>query len=497
MSASPSPTPIPVKPAHAKQHGLAFWMERVVEECDRAGTKLAADPVHDLRVALRRCRSMADGVMAFDPDPSWKQMKKAGKKLFRSLGELRDAQVMHEWVNKLGSPEDPVTGILLRFLASREAQHQLEAAQALQNFDRKQWKKWSTSLPRRAARIRTGSLIFKHLALERWTEAYQLHRRALRTGSQRAWHGLRIGLKRFRYIVENFLPVQHDAWIGDLKELQDLLGEVHDLDVLWNTAVEIKAFPDPHRRHHWHSKVVEERSQRIRRYREKMVGKNSLWQVWRAELPTGKQIESAAFGRLTLWAAALDPDFRHSRHVARLALQLYDGLAIDGHKNLQRKRERDILQIAALLHEVGLSKRKKDHHKATYRMIEKLQPPLGVTPEKLRMAAVVGRYHRGALPQSRQKTLAEVPPSERRVLQKLAGILRLANALDADHHGQIQRLQVTAQNGHLLIAAQGYNPRDRMAERIAAGRHLLEMVCRRPVLVTQLAPKTAKSRAAG
>jgi len=496
MAASPSQAPIPAAPGHAKQHGLGFWMARVLEECDRAGTKLAADPVHDLRVALRRCRSMADGIMTFDPDRSWNQMKKSGRKLFRSLGELRDVQVMQEWVNKLGSPDDPVTATLLRFLASREAQHKMEAAQALQDFDRKQWKKWGASLPRRSARIRSGSLVFKHLALERWTDAYHLHQHAIRTRSKVAWHSLRIGLKRFRYIVENFLPAQHDAWIGDLKELQDLLGEVHDLDVLWSTGLEIKAFPDPESRRHWHDKVVQERGRRITQYREKMIGKNSLWPLWRAQLPTGKQIDAAALKRLTLWAAALDPDFKHSRHVARLALQLYDGMTTNGHKTPEQKRERDVLQIAALLHEVGLSKKQKGHHKASYRMIEKLIPPLGVTAEKLRMAAVVSRYHRGALPQFRQKALTEVPPSERHVAQKLAGILRLANAFDADHRAQIQRIQTSAKNGNLLIVAQGYNPRDRMAENIAAGRHLLEVVCRQPIIVKRLAPKTRKSRAA-
>jgi len=45
-----------------------------------------ADPVHDLRVALRRCRSLADGLMALDPDPDWKAMKKAGRRLFQRLG---------------------------------------------------------------------------------------------------------------------------------------------------------------------------------------------------------------------------------------------------------------------------------------------------------------------------------------------------------------------------------------------------------------------------
>jgi CHAD domain-containing protein len=486
MSASAILAPAPAKPGGKKQHGLAFWMARVSEECDRAGTNFAADPVHDLRVALRRCRSMADGLMAIDPDPSWKQMKRAGKPLFSKLGELRDVQVMQEWVNKFGSPDDPVLSTLLRFLADREARHKQEAAQALQDFDRKQWKKWSTLLPRRAARIQTGSLIFKHLALERWTEGYALHRRAVRTRSQVAWHSLRIGLKRFRYIVENFLPEQHQAWIGDLKELQDLLGEIHDFDVLWNTAREIKAFPDADAQHRWHTRILEERNRRIEQYRHKMLGKNSLWRVWRAELPAGERIELAALSRLKVWASILDPDFKHSRHVARLALQLYDGISAGANLNHGRDKERDILQVAALLHEVGLSKRQKGHHKATYRMIEKLQPPLGWTQEKLRLAAVVSRYHRGALPRPGQKTLAQISPAHRQLAVKLSGILRLANAFDADRSGRIQRLDASARNGQFVIAAQGYNPRDRLAESIAAGRHLLEMVCRRPIVVKAL-----------
>ena len=110
-------------------------MARAAQECQRAGNDLAPNPVHDLRVALRRCRSLADGLMAVDPDPDWKAMKKAGKALFSSLGELRDAQVMTEWVQKLGPPQDPETQALLDLLARREQTHKLLAAEALRTFD--------------------------------------------------------------------------------------------------------------------------------------------------------------------------------------------------------------------------------------------------------------------------------------------------------------------------------------------------------------------------
>ncbi len=199
--------------------------------------------------------------------------------------------------------------------------------EALRAFDLRQWRKWSRELPRRAARVRPGSIVFKHLALERWTEAHELHRRALRNRSQTALHQLRIGIKRFRYIVENFLPQQHQAWSSQLKELQDLLGDVHDLDVLWATASQVNAFASPESRARWHAIIHEAREKRLSRYRERMVGPESLWSVWRAELPQGKQVQAAAMARLKLWASLLDPDFAHSQRVAELARQMFEGLA--------------------------------------------------------------------------------------------------------------------------------------------------------------------------
>jgi len=487
---------MPATPAIAakspkQKAGLAVWMERALEECNHASAGFEADPVHDLRVALRRCRSMADGLMAIDPDPSWKQLKKAGKQLFSSLGDLRDMQVMEEWTRRLGDASDPVTDALLQFLLGRESQLKDEAAKALANFDHKQWKRWSASLPRRAARMRSGSLICKHLALERLTEAHNLHRRALRGQSQAAFHRLRIGIKRFRYIVENFLPEQHAAWSDDLKELQDLLGEVHDLDVLWTTALQIQACPDQESRSRWHSIITKERNARIETYKQKMAGKDSLWQVWRAELPCGKQVEAAALMRLKLWASFLDPDFRHSQHVTQLALQLYDGLR---ENDLEQRR---ILQLAALLHDVGRSKREKNHHKTSCRMIQRLNPPLGCSAATMHLAGIVARYHRGALPRAGQKTLSGLAPAQRRMVVKLAGMLRLANAFDTERNGRIQRLQVAELNGCLAIAAQGYTSRDGTAEQIAAARHLLETYYRRPILVRSLRlskPRTANRR---
>src|SRR5258707_13332115 len=86
-----------------EQRGLAYWMERVLEELDDVRTAPEADAVHDLRVAQRRCRSLARVVAEEDPDPAWPEMRKIGRKLFKQLGALGDTQVMEVWVSKLAS----------------------------------------------------------------------------------------------------------------------------------------------------------------------------------------------------------------------------------------------------------------------------------------------------------------------------------------------------------------------------------------------------------
>lgn len=475
-------------------------MERVLEECNRANIAFAPDPVHDLRVALRRCCSMADGIAAIDPHPDWKAMKKAGKRLFRRLGELRDVHVMQEWVHRLDSPGDPVTGPLLQSVASRESLLQQEAMQALAEFDRRQWQRWARTLPRRMVRFRVGSLVFRHLALERWSEAYKLHGQALRGNSQTALHRLRIRIKRFRYIVENFLPEQHAAWSDDLKQMQDVLGDVHDLDVLWPAAIRANVFPDSDARSRWQNRIQQECAKRLETYRMTMVGKDSLWQVWRSQLPDRKQTQAAALLRLKLWASLLDPDFRHSMHVAKLSLQLYDGLTTPAKASLSTAQERAILQVAALLHDVGRSKEGPEHHKASHRLIRRLPPPLGWRAPDLLTAGIVARYHCGGLPRTGQKALRGLSLKQRQDITRLAGILRLANAFDTTRDGRVRRLQVAngsrrnRQDKVLVIEAQGYSARDEQAETIAAARHLLEIVYRQAVLVKPLKKSETRNR---
>src|SRR6516225_6991847 len=308
-----------------KKSGLAYWAARVLHEADKASQDFAADPVHDLRVAIRRCRSMADGFLSVDPDPAWRQMKKLGKGLFASLGELRDTQVMMEWIERLSEEDDPLRQLLLASLRQKEEGLKLVAKEAVGNFDRGRWMELNTRLAERATRLPLEGPVFQYLALERLHDAFELHRTAMRNRSAVAYHQLRIGIKRFRYTVENFLPERHQRWSRDLRDLQDALGEVHDFDVLWGM---VKSHPEVGlaERRLWQQTISSERQKRLVLYRKKMLGKHSLWHKWRAELPQGDELAEAALEKMRTWAASLDPDNRHTRLVTRLTLDIYDGL---------------------------------------------------------------------------------------------------------------------------------------------------------------------------
>ena len=466
-----------------KRVGFDYWMQQVLVAWEQAAAGLASDPVHDLRTALRRCRSMADGIMVFDPDLAWKRMKRAGRQLFRSLGALRDTHVMAEWLRKL-APEDDVTRKqFARFLENREQELKEIALRALEQFDRKQWSLWTRELPARARRVPPDSQIFAQLALERWHEARALHRRAIRNRTNVAFHDLRIGIKRLRYTIENFLPALDEACGRDLKALQDALGDVHDLDVLWQAAVALKVFPDSATQTEWRALVERERQQRLERYRSKMVGPGSLWPVWRNQLPQPGELRAIGFQRLKIWGSFLDPSIAHSKHVRDLAIQIFDGFPLHGARRGKQESYRHILEAAALLHDVGHARTSKGHHKASARLIRKLAPPLGWAANELRIASLVARYHRGALPQETQKTFSALRNSDRWLVQFLGGILRLACACDREHDHQIRRVQVESWEPVLTVRAEGYTEATALAEHLAAARHLLEMACRRPVFV--------------
>jgi hypothetical protein len=282
--------------------------------------------------------------------------------------------------------------------------------------------------------------------------------------------------------------------------------------VLWGTAISCHIFPDEALKTAWHDRILRERTKRVDEYRLRTTGTDSLWNTWRAGLPQGPQIQEFATRRMKLWAKALDPDFAHSERVARLALELYDGLvfaglfpgksSIPGVAKSEAKGMRGSLYVAALLHDVGKSKGNKGHHKKSLELIQKHGTPLGWNAEDMALAAIVARFHCGALPRRSHKMLRDLLPDQQKDVLRLSAVLRLANALDSTHDGHVRRLKIqnadipkqrmsgflrkpaaVAKDQAVIIAAEGYADGTSTAQAVAAERYLLETVLRRPVIV--------------
>ncbi len=268
-------------------------MQRVVERAERVREEWDSEGVHDLRVALRRCRTMAEALSQVNPDSNWRKIKKSSRDLFRVLGQLRDTQVERELVKTLAPPREPVRVQLLRVLSRREKGQREAARKALDNFSLKEWKKVSRKAERKARLFPLESVVFQRLALAKLEEASELLMRARKGRSGVAWHRARIGLKHFRYIAENFLPRRYAPWAAGIKRMQDLLGEVHDLDVLRQDVRRNSSALDPALVAAWFERIQGERKLRLAEVISKTSGNASALDGWVSAFQIAHQITPA------------------------------------------------------------------------------------------------------------------------------------------------------------------------------------------------------------
>lgn len=459
-------------------------MEQVLKEMESVRSSPDADAVHDLRVAIRRCRSVAAAIEEIDPDPAWPEMRKVGRKLFRALGALRDAQVMDEWVKKLGPETDPVRAHLLAGFEAREPQLREEALRAVSKFDQREWKNLSRALRQRSRIVPAGSLAAECLALERFEGAKELHAKALRTEKPKPWHALRIGLKRFRYTVESLLPEQHAIWSDQLKRVQDLLGEVHDLDVLANLVRNSEFVETEDSLSVWAEIIGRERQECLRTYRQLTLGKTSLWNTWRAGLPTNGRVEAAAEARLRATARAADPHASRTSQVSRIAVALYEALKrADAGMAFREAPLRRILLAAARLHGAGAVNAEKSEQKAARKFVLGLPLPPGWSNEEWELLATVVRYHRGAEPSKKKGSFAKLSAEEQDRVRALSGVLRLALALRkcGAESGAGLRAEKSAET--IALRVRGLTDDIETAARLAAGKHLLEEYLGMPLIL--------------
>jgi len=129
----------------------------------------------------------------------------------------------------------------------------------------------------------------------------------------------------------------------------------------------------------------------------------------------------------------------HAQQVAHLSIRLFD-LFAPVH-NLGA-REREWLEFAALLHDIGHSIHFERHHKHSHYLITTADLD-GFDPREIEIIAEVARYHRGAPPRLRHPTFAALRPWQQRTVEKLTALLRVANSLDCTHATRVVELHAS------------------------------------------------------
>jgi exopolyphosphatase/guanosine-5'-triphosphate,3'-diphosphate pyrophosphatase len=150
------------------------------------------------------------------------------------------------------------------------------------------------------------------------------------------------------------------------------------------------------------------------------------------------------------FARACRSNERHCDQVASIAVQLFDSLQepfeIPAHG-------REILEAAALLHDVGYLIHHAKHHKHAYHLI--MHGDLrGFSPGEVELIANVARYHRRALPKKKHPNFRRLDRADRLLVRQLAGILRIADGLDRTHGRNVSQVRAEVTDGGVCVVVE-------------------------------------------
>lgn len=128
----------------------------------------------------------------------------------------------------------------------------------------------------------------------------------------------------------------------------------------------------------------------------------------------------------------------HSRHVAVMSLQLFDAFQ----KDLKLEEgDRELLEYAALMHDIGYYINYRKHHKHALYIIRHADLR-GFTEDEINIMAHTARYHRRTVPKKRHYLYKQLSKKLRKRIEKLAALLRLADGLDRSHYQNVQELEI-------------------------------------------------------
>jgi exopolyphosphatase/guanosine-5'-triphosphate,3'-diphosphate pyrophosphatase len=144
----------------------------------------------------------------------------------------------------------------------------------------------------------------------------------------------------------------------------------------------------------------------------------------------------------------------HCEHVADLSLQIFD--CLQQQFDLPESG-REILQAAALLHDIGYLIGHAKHHKHAYHLIMHGDLP-AFSAREVELIANVARYHRRAFPKKSHENFARLLKPDRRLVRHLSGILRIADGLDRAHAQSVKSIACNVKKRRISMRVEAEAP---------------------------------------
>src|SRR5436190_4366538 len=149
-------------------------------------------------------------------------------------------------------------------------------------------------------------------------------------------------------------------------------------------------------------------------------------------------------------ASRYEDGLGHQGHVAKLSLEIYDGLA-EARLIKPDDADRELLWAASMLHDIGTAVDYDDHHKHSQYLI--MNAGLnGFDPREVRLIALIARYHRKGDPSV--EGMGQLAKQRDNLgLELLSGIIRLAEQFERSRDGSIGAVHLARSNGKVLLEA--------------------------------------------
>ncbi len=144
-------------------------------------------------------------------------------------------------------------------------------------------------------------------------------------------------------------------------------------------------------------------------------------------------------------------DEPHATTVSRFAVQLFDRTRELHHLGLEHRL---LLEVAALVHDIGGFVEAADHHKHSQYLLL-ASPIVGLTRDQVVIVANIARYHRKSMPKPQHEYYRMLSSRDKVVVSKLAALLRLADALDNEHASKVSEFEVEYRKPRFSIRLSG------------------------------------------